>query len=201
MPPFGVPRLNGNDVNSSRVWVSTFRPNPAFGEQAERYPAAIKIQAILRGFIVRIRELNSVLLHTVKNATWRLVSHNYQSWGDNSDFVPNLQFNNKSPRYLHNTRFNPPENSLAFNKFIQALVRERWDDRRVILQDWFGHRKRVGIKLLDFDTPDAPQPSTNPACKRLRLHVPLRERISPRTFHDSSSNYVPWPGKNPREEF
>ena len=194
MPPFGVRRLNGNDANS-RVWTSTFRPNTAMGEQAERYPAAVKIQAILRGFIVRIRELNSVLLYTVKNAAWRLSG--FQVLHSRTDFVPDLQFNRQSSRWLHNNRFNPNGRNrrsqlwnsiiytdmglnttepLSFNQFIQARIRDRWNDRRVILQDWFWHRKRVGIKMLDFDTPDAPQPSTNPARRSLRPHVPLRER-------------------------
>ena len=200
MPPFGVRRLNGNDVNS-RVWTSTFRPNTAMGELAERYPAATRIQAALRGFIVRLRELNSVLIWN-RPGGLNSVAKTRQNgaWGDDSDFVPNLEYNRQSSRWLHNNRFNPNNlwNSiiytnmgvnttepLAFNKFIQARIRDRWEDRRLALEEWLWHRKRVGIKLLDFDTHIAPlvdeSSSTNPARRSLRPHVPLRERV-PRRF-------------------
>ena len=195
MPPFGVRRLNGNDVNS-RVWTSTFRPNTAMGELAERYPAAIKIQAVLRGFIVRLRELNSMLIYNRPGVRVTQINGKsawYDAQGYPDDFVPNLEYNGQSSRWLHTSQFNPnqlwnriiyttmgvhPTEPLAFNKFIQGRIRDRWENRRSSLEDWLWHRKRIGIKLLDFDRgtlPVSEAASTNPA-RRRRTHVPLRER-------------------------
>ena len=60
---------------------------------------ATLLQAAARGFLVRVREMNSMLVQKASDAQW--------FFGNNGDKYPNLQYDHKSERWKHMLQFNP----------------------------------------------------------------------------------------------
>ena len=62
---------------------------------------ATLLQAAVRGFLVRVREMNSMLVQLPRDAQW--------FWGGGGEKYPHLQYDNKSARWKHMLQFNPLE--------------------------------------------------------------------------------------------
>ena len=60
---------------------------------------ATLLQAAVRGFLVRVREMNSMLVQLPRDAQW--------FWGGGGEKYPHLQYDNKSARWKHMLQFNP----------------------------------------------------------------------------------------------
>ena len=70
---------------------------------------ATRLQAVARGFLVRVREMNSMLVEKFRDAEW-WVSVNQigsQFVTQGLDRYPRLRYDNQSPRWKHMLKFNP----------------------------------------------------------------------------------------------
>ena len=124
----------------------------------KRHMASIKVNAYGRGLLVRLRDLKQVTIrrtHTILGMYRRygrdIETHLYMRWDYKAIFA-----RARGDRALRRSRkaLGLPGRSLRewHSGFSYAIWR-RWIGRKTAVEDHYGHRHRLGVKLLDFGEP------------------------------------------------
>jgi len=153
----------------------------------------VKIQALVRGFMVRLKELQGMLVHgmTASNGKYIDVPRGrYLGESQGRDFGASpdegrsadayghsgnpriiMQFDGDSARWRHARNAAAAEPRSIIRAALYRIF-NKWTQRKTILQGWYYDRKRVGVKRIDFDREMASLPDRKRApSSRSKRHL------------------------------